>query len=551
MAGESQTNAPAGGVGAAGGGAASAPRVRFAPSPTGYFHVGSARAALYNWLVARQSGGTFILRIEDTDAERNREEWAEGIVSALHWLGMDADEGPYRQSARSARYAEAIDLLWSAGNLYACDCTRDEIDARNKAAGIATPGYDGHCRDRGLERVGPDGTGRALRFAMPPEGTTTVADVIRGDVVFPHEAMDDFVVVKSSGAPLFVLANVVDDVDMAITHVIRGEDLLPTTPRGILVWQALGAAGWEPEAGGGYPGLPVFAHLPLLVNEQRKKLSKRRDPVAVEDYRDKGYLPEAFVNYLALLGWSPHDGREVFTVDELVEWFRLEDVNHAPAFFDVAKLTHINGEYIRALPVDEFIERCRPWTGGGAHGGGTGTPAAGAAPWPAGSFDDAAFARMAPLVQERVATLGEVPAMVDFLFLDEPPVDPGDWAKVVEGDEGAAQILEAARAAFGALEGGGAGGGSGAGGGTGGAGGGTGGAFDAETLHRVTQELAESVGRKLAKTQGPIRVALTGRRVGPPLFESMAVLGRDRVLARLDAALDRLARSAPAGPPAG
>ncbi|MDA8341412.1 MAG: glutamate--tRNA ligase [Actinomycetota bacterium] len=507
------------------------PRVRFAPSPTGYFHVGSARAALFNWLVARQSGGTFVLRIEDTDAERNREEWAEGIVSALHWLGMDADEGPYRQSARSARYAEAVDLLWSAGALYACDCTRDDIDARNRAAGIATPGYDGFCRARGLERVGPDGGGRALRFAMPHEGTTTVADVIRGDVVFPHGAMDDFVVVKSSGAPLFVLANVVDDVDMAITHVIRGEDLLPTTPRGILVWQALGAAGWVPERGGAYPGLPVFAHLPLLVNEQRKKLSKRRDPVAVEDYRDKGYLPEAFVNYLALLGWSPHDGREVFTVDELVEWFRLEDVNHAPAFFDVAKLTHMNGEYIRALPVGEFIERCRPWTSGGA-----GSPAGGAAPWPsrttapwpAGSFDEGAFARMAPLVQERVATLGEVPAMVDFLFLDEPVVDEGDWARVVGKDEGAAQILEAARAAYGAL-------GAGLGDGTG-----SGAGFDPETLHRVTQELAESVGRTLAKTQGPIRVALTGRRVGPPLFESMAVLGRDRVLARLDAALRRL-----------
>ena len=217
-----------------------APRVRSAPSPTGYFHVGNARTALFNWLVARQSGGTFVLRIEDTDAERGREEWVDGIISAMHWLGMDPDEGPYRQSLRTGRYHQAVDALWDGGFLYACDCTREQIDLRNKEAGIQTPGYDGFCRNRGL----PPGDGRALRFRTPDQGTTVVHDVIRGDVEFPCAAMEDFVAVKASGAPLFVLANVVDDIDMAITHVIRGEDLLPTTPKGVLVWEALSSIGW-------------------------------------------------------------------------------------------------------------------------------------------------------------------------------------------------------------------------------------------------------------------------------------------------------------------
>ncbi|HUA95542.1 MAG TPA: glutamate--tRNA ligase family protein, partial [Acidimicrobiales bacterium] len=227
--------------------ASDTPRVRFAPSPTGYLHVGSARTALFNWLEARGTGGTFVLRIEDTDAERNREEWVDGIFTALHWLGMDPDEGPYRQSERAVRYHQAIDALWEAGWLYACDCTPEEVAARNKAAGILTPGYDGHCRDRGL----PRGDGRALRFRTPHEGITTVADVIRGAVEFPRSAMDDFVAVKGSGAPLFVLANVVDDIDMAITHVIRGEDLLPTTPKGILIWEALASLQWTTDATAG------------------------------------------------------------------------------------------------------------------------------------------------------------------------------------------------------------------------------------------------------------------------------------------------------------
>ena len=485
--------------------AGDAPRVRFAPSPTGYFHVGSARTALFNWLVARQSEGSFILRIEDTDAERNREEWVDGIISALHWLGMDPDEGPFRQSDRTERYAQAVDALWDGGFLYACDCTRDDVEARNRAAGVLTPGYDGHCRSRHLARAGA-----ALRFRTPDEGMTVVDDIVRGPVEFPRSSMDDFVAVKANGAPLFVLANVVDDIDMAITHVIRGEDLLPTTPRGILVWEALGSVGWRTDgrggaAGGPVPPLPRFAHLPMLVNKERKKLSKRRDPVAVESYRDEGYLPAAMLNYLALLGWGPPGGDEVFTVDQLVEWFRLEDVNHSPAFFDVVKLTHLNGEYIRAMPLGSFIEACRPWLAGDR------------APWPAANFDEGTFAAMAPVVQERVATLGEVPAMVDFLFLDEPVIDEDAWDRAVTRDEAAVAVLSGAIDAYTALAG----------------------SWTRDALYAATQAVGERVGRKLAKAQAPIRVAVTGRRVGPPLFEALEVLGPDRTLARLEAALAR------------
>jgi glutamyl-tRNA synthetase len=467
----------------------SRPRVRFAPSPTGYFHVGSARTALFNWLYARQCGGTFVLRIEDTDTERNRDQWTNGILSALSWLGMEPDEGPYHQSERTHHYRTAIDLLWSQGALYACDCSREAVDARTE--GNATPGYDGFCRDRGLGREG-----HALRFRAPDTGETVVRDLIRGDVSFPHAAIEDFVVVRSNGNPLFLLVNVVDDAEMRITHVIRGEDLLPSTPKQLLLYGALEG----PEA-----PLPVFAHLPMLVNEQRRKLSKRKDPVAVESYRDEGYLAAAMVNYLALLGWSPSGDREILSLSELVDGFRLEDVNHAPAFFDVAKLRFVNGEYLRAMAVDAFVDACVPWT----HGPDT--------PWPPERFDEGVFLRMAPLVQERVAVLGEVPAMVDFLFLEAPVIDQDAW-RTVAADEVAPSILDRAIEAYGEA------------------------AWSATALHEVTAALAEQVGRKLGKAQAPIRVAVTGRRVGPPLFESLEALGREEVLARLRAARGRLGR---------
>ena len=339
-------------------------------------------------------------------------------------------------------------------------------------------------------------TAGALRFRTPDEGSVVVHDLIRGDVIFECASIEDFVVVKSSGAALFVLANVVDDIDMAITHVIRGEDLLPSTPKGLLLWEVLQGPGAE---------LPVFAHLPLLVNAKRQKLSKRRDTVAVESYRDEGYLADAMRNYLALLGWSHPEGREILSSSELIEQFRLEDVNHAPAFFDVDKLRWLNGEYIRAMSIDEFVEAARPWI----------SPPK--APWSVDRFDEDVFRRMAPLVQERVTVLGEVTPMVDFLFVPMPTIDDPTWA-FLEADDAAAAILEGALDAYRECT------------------------WSADSLHEVTLALADKVGRKLGKAQAPVRIAVTGRRVGPPLFESMEVLGRLAVLERLSAVVDRLGR---------
>jgi glutamyl-tRNA synthetase len=496
------------------------PRVRMAPSPTGYFHVGSARAALFNWFFARQHGGTLVLRIEDTDEARSRPEWTEGIISAMTWLGMEPDAGPYLQSAEGVAHQAAIEALWSSGALYACACTRDEIDARVKAraaAGDPTPGYDGFCRDLGLSR----GEGRALRFRTPDAGTLTVDDLVRGAVEFPLSALEDFVCVRGDGSPLFALANAVDDRTMAMTHVIRGEDLLPSTPRQVLLWEALNRA-----EGRELP-LPFYAHLPLLVNEQGKKLSKRRDPVAVELYREQGYLPVAFRNYLALLGWSPGD-EEILPVDTLIERFRLEDVQKSPAFFDVKKLTHFNGVYIRMLSVPEFIEAARPWVdpvaGEWAPGSwidpDTGAPVVAEVPWPPSRYDEVRFAEVASVAQERVAVLSEVPALVDFLFLEDAPIDEAGWQKAIAGDEAAPQILAAALAGYAEC------------------------AWDKDTLHAVTLEIAETAGRKLGKAQAPIRVAVMGRTTGLPLFDSLAVLGRDETRRRVAAALDRLAPAA-------
>jgi glutamyl-tRNA synthetase len=453
-----------------------------APSPTGFFHVGSVRTSLYNWLYAKQQQGTFVLRIEDTDAERNREEWVELIYDTLRWLGLEWDE-LYRQSERAELYAAAAAKLEADGRAYWCDCTRDDVDARAKERG-GPPGYDGFCRDRAL---GP-GEGRALRFRTPDTGTTVVHDVVRGDPSFENATLEDFVLVRSNGAAIFLLANVVDDGDMRITHVIRGDDHLPNTPKYLLLWDALG-----------YGEHPTFAHMPMIVNEKRQKLSKRRDPVAVEQYRDEGYLPEVLLNYLALVGWAPPDGRERLTVDEMVEVFRLEDITKSAGFFDVAKLRAFNGDTIRELPLDDFVERAMPFVRAEAWGD---------------RADVGTFRRLAPLVQERVAVLGEVPAMVDFVFLDEPVEDEVSWAKAMK--EGAADILDGAAAAYAEVE------------------------WSADALKDTLVAVGEALGLKLAKTQAPVRVAVTGRTVGPPLFESLEVLGREATLARLAAARARL-----------
>ncbi len=467
--------------------ASPAVRVRFAPSPTGFFHVGGARTALFNWLFARHHGGTNVLRIEDTDAERGREEWVAGILDALDWIGIDWDEGPFRQSERRHLYQKAAERLYAEGRAYWCECTRASIDERTKANATATPGYDGFCRERGLT----GGEGRALRFRTPDEGSTAVADVIRGEPRFDHANLEDFVILRSDGSPVFLLANAVDDIDMSITHVIRGEDHLSNTPKTLLLWDALD--------GGPHP---VFAHVPLLVNERGQKLSKRRDKVALEDYRDQGILPEAMRNYLGLLGWAPGDNREMLSVQEMVAEFRLEDVKSSPAFFDERKLLHFNGEYIRALPVDEFVTAARPFLDAGS--------------WATGDFDESAFEALAPLVQERVRTLAEVPAMVDFLFLSQAPIEDKAWDKRVVRGAAAAELLAGAADAYGSCE------------------------WSATALHEVTATLGEAHGLGLAKAQFPIRVAVTGRDVGPPLFESLVVLGRERSLERLRSALARL-----------
>ncbi len=462
-------------------------RVRFAPSPTGYFHVGGARTALHNWLFARRAGGKFILRIEDTDRERSHADWTGGILSALEWLGITWDEGPYLQSERRQLYEDTARRLYESGDAYACECTREQIDERTRNNQV--PGYDGFCRERELA----PGPGRVLRFRVPDDGVTVVRDVVRGDVEFANSTIDDFVLVKSNGDPLFVLAVVADDIAMGITHVIRAEEHLPTTPKAVLVWRALGD---QP--------LPVFAHLPVLVNEKRQKLSKRRDRVAVEDYRDQGYLPEAMRNYLVLLGWGPPDQREVLTVAEMIDEFRLEDVNVSPAFFDEKRLAHFNGVYIRALAVDEFVERVRRFLG------------VTTVPWPPERYVEEELVRLAPLIQERVATLGEVIGYVEFLF-DEPfIVDPSSFDKVVRRDEGATMILGETRRLFQECP------------------------WTTDALRDALVTVAERAERRLGKAQAPVRVATMGSSIGLPLFESLEVLGRERTLSRIDAALTEL-----------
>ena len=480
------------------------PRVRFAPSPTGYFHVGSARTSLFNWLFARQSGGTFILRIEDTDVERNRDEWHQGIISAMAWLGTDFDEGPFLQSELRRDHESAAEALFAGGFLYPCDCTREQIDERIK--GNAKPGYDGFCRDRAIARS----SSTALRFRVPDDGVTVVPDLIRGDVTFPHDSYEDFIVVRSNGGVLYPLANAVDDRTMHITHVIRGEDLLPTTPKQVMMWEALNQC--DDVA---FVALPLYAHLPMLVNEQRKKLSKRKDPVAVESYRDQGYLPDAFVNYLSLLGWSPRGNDEIVPRSTLIEQFRLEDVSHSPAFFDVKKMTHMNGEYVRQLSPEAFVEQSAPWV---APWSSPWRPTDRTVPWTEDQFDAALYARVAPLVQERVATLGEIPAMIEFFFLDAPTIDEAAFDKTIRNDPTAQTLLAVAIERFGELE------------------------WNAAVLHEATIEIGEAVGLALRKAQAPIRCAVTGTLVGPPLFESLELLGRERTLVRLR---DALARCSP------
>lgn len=477
------------------------PRVRFCPSPTGFFHVGSARTALFNWLFARQNHGTFILRIEDTDESRDKEEYVGVIYEAMAWLGLHPDEGPTRQSDNTPAHELSALALLEHGYLYYCDCTGADVEAR-KAPG-APPGYDGYCRDRSLEKS----AATALRFRMPLEGTTVVHDLVRGVVVFENRVIDDFVVVRSSGGVLYALANASDDRDDRVTHVVRGEEHLANAPKQMRLWEALN------DATGVEVALPVFAHLPLLVNEQRKKLSKRRDPVSTELYRNEGYLSAAFVNYLALLGWSPRGDVEIAPLATLIEEFRLEDVVPSPAFFDVKKLRHMNGEYLRALTIEDFVSASKPWVNPWTL---EWRPSDREPSWREDQFSPDLFAKVAPLVQERVAVLGEVPAMVEFFFLEVPNYDEVAFAKVITNDPLGPAMLEGALDRFATLE-----------------------TWSAPDLHEVVQTLGGEHGIALRKAQAPIRCAVTGTLVGPPLFESLEYLGRERTMARLRGALVR------------
>src|SRR3954452_3610079 len=357
------------------------------------FHVGGARSALQNWIYARQHDGVFVLRIEDTDAARNRPEWTEGILGALDWIGIERGtyEGPYFQSSYAEEHTAACTRLYGEGKAYYCDCTREDVIART---GDPHKGYDGFCRNRGL---GP-GDGRALRFRTPDEGETVVVDLVRGKPTFENKLIEDFVIARGDGSPLFLLANVVDDMTMGITHVIRAEEHLPNTPKQQMLWDALGATP------------PIWAHVPIIVNEKRQKLSKRRDKVALEAYRDEGYLAAAMRNYLMLLGWAPSGDREIIPSSVIEEEYHVEEVSHAPAFFDIKKLRAFNGDYIRALDAEEFAAVCAPWLAG------TGT----IPPPPSNpaAFDPVAFAAVAPLAQTRISVLSEIVEYVDFLFLD-------------------------------------------------------------------------------------------------------------------------------------
>ena len=462
-------------------------RVRFAPSPTGYLHVGGARTALFNWLYARHHGGTFVLRIEDTDLERSREPWVEGIQSTLRWLGLDWDEGPYRQSERRDRYADVVDHLVAQGFAYECYCTEDELAARAEAARAAgrDPGYDGSCRNlTAAERasLAAEGRPRSIRFRTPDSGVSRFEDLVRGEVAVEWSTVFDFVVVRSTGAPVFFLANAVDDADMGITHVIRGEDLLDSTHRVLALREAMGV-----------PGRPAFAHLPLLVGADRGKLSKRHGAVALEDFAARGHLPEALRNYLGLLGYSGvEEGSELLSAGEMAAGFDLRRVTRSAAFFDYDKLNWMNGEDIRRLPVAELVERALPFARD-RHGP---------------RLDEDVFARAVPLAQERAQTLADFAAMTGFLFVpeDEFAIAPESLERM-QKTERVAEVLDAVAAHLETCE------------------------WAPEGVD--LRPVLEGLGIKPRKALPAVYAAVEGSHTGLPLFDSIVLLGRERTLGRI------------------
>lgn len=487
-------------------------RVRMAPSPTGSPHVGLARTALYNWAFARHhqelgAGGTFVFRIEDTDKARNTEESYDSLIDLMQWLGLGWDEGvvvggpfgPYRQSERTDIYADVLARLRDSSYTYDCFCTNEEVEARRKASGSKVMGYDGFCRDLTADqRAAFEAEGRSpvVRFRMP-EGSITWNDLVRGDITFETEHVPDFALCRANGDPLYTLTAPVDDATMQITHVLRGEDLLSSTPRQLALFDALKELGVATET-------PQFGHLPYVMGEGNKKLSKRDPQAHMALYREQGFLPEGLLNYLALLGWSIAGDRDVFTLTEMVEKFDIKDVNPNPARFDLKKAEAINTAQLRLLPLDEITHRVLPFL-----------KEAGVVSDPVNDPDAQLLELAMPLVAERINKLTEAAPMLGFLFVDEAHFerDPDDVAKML--DESGRAVVQASYDAVAGLHG-----------------------WSAAAIEEALRvALIEGMELKPRVAFGPVRVAVTGRRVSPPLFESMELLGRERSLARLQSAL--------------
>ena len=486
-------------------------RVRMAPSPTGSPHVGLVRTALYNWAFARHHGGTFVFRIEDTDTARNTQESYDALIDLFKWLGLDWDEGPevggayapYLQSQRFDIYADVADKLLKAGYAYHCYCSADELEQRNEKARAEgrTPGYDGHCRELTAEQVAAyeaEGRKPTLRFRMPGEAIT-FTDLVRGEITFQPEHVPDYVLVRGNGHPLYTLVAPVDDALMEITHVLRGEDLLSSTPRQIALHRALG------ELGIGSGTLPEFGHLPYVMGQGNKKLSKRDPEANALGYRDAGFLPEGLLNYMALLGWAIADDRDVFTLDEMVQAFDIRRVNPNPARFDLKKCEAINASHMRMLSVEELTERLLPYLRD-----------AGLVADPPTEEQRRILAGAVPLVHERIGKLTVGVSMLGFILVDEADFtrDPADVEKLLDADGRA--VVKAAHDALAALD-----------------------TWTTEAIDEALRKaLVEDLGLKPRHAFGPVRVAVSGSRVSPPLFESLELLGRERSLGRLASVQD-------------
>ncbi len=498
------------------------PRVRFAPSPTGEAHIGNVRTVVFNWLYARGQGGRFVLRIEDTDRMRYRPESIAAILDGIRWLGLDWDEGPgedelreagvepageyavggphepYIQSQRLHLYRETAAQLIRLGAAYRCNCTPERLErVRQEQRERKLPVmYDRHCRDLPAGAVSPDEP-HVVRLKVPLTGRTVVPDIIRGDVAYDNAGIDDQVLLKTDGFPTYHLAVVVDDHDMEITHIIRGEDWMSSTPKRILIYDALG---WQ---------RPAYCHVPLVLGADGKPLSKRHGATGISQFRRQGYLPEALLNFLALLGWAPGEGeeQEIFSRDELIERFDLRRVSKAAAVLSYEKLDWMNGVYIRALPQDQLLDRLLPFW-----------QEAGLVPDPCPEDVRASLADLVPLVQERLARLDQVVDWTRFLFqeIETPPAEMLVGKKMTASES--LKALKAARAVLAGAQ-----------------------PYDAETLEKEMRALADGEGLKASQLFGLVRFATTGQKVAPPLFGSLAFLGRERTLSRMDAAAEVLA----------